>query len=326
MTQVITRASRFKRSESSTRLLFTERDFDILYSLYKYHLLTTHQLVDIHQGNKQKTRWRLRKLFDAGYVHRFNTKTDYSEPGSEPLAYALTDQGANWLSENRPDIERLNRRYNENNTRRTISTIPHTLMVSEIMMRFELACYYNAARASFTSQHEILMRAPEHTRHQRKPMQWYTQVMLQGKPFPIGNNPDQLFSVSDNRPEGIKTAYFFLEADRGTESVLPRREHLEKSTIYRKLLGYYNTHVHKLHHKVFGASLRNFRVLWIVDSEGKDRNGRTRLDNFLYTANKVTDGRIPDLFLFTTYEAFKQDNPLTHEWVNAKGEGRRIIP
>jgi hypothetical protein len=34
---------------------------------------------------------------------------------------------------------------------------------------------------------------------------------------------------------------------------------------------------------------------------------------------------MPDLFLFTTYDAFKNSNPLTPEWVNAKGEERTII-
>lgn len=84
MYQVMMRAKRFKPQESDKLLLFTERDYDILYSLYKYQLFTTHQLEELHQGSKQKTRRRLRKLFDAEYVRKFNTKVDLTKPGTEP--------------------------------------------------------------------------------------------------------------------------------------------------------------------------------------------------------------------------------------------------
>jgi DNA-binding PadR family transcriptional regulator len=140
MSQVMTRAKRWIPQESEKVLLFTERDYDILYALYKYQLFTTHQLEEIHQGSKQKTQRRLRELFNAGYIRKFDTKVDLTTPGTEPDVYALTDQGAKWLAHHRSDIARLNKRYNENNARRTIATIPHALMVSDIMMRFELAC------------------------------------------------------------------------------------------------------------------------------------------------------------------------------------------
>ena len=85
------------------------------------------------------------------------------------------------------------------------------------------------------------------------------------------------------------------------------------------------THTNKLHQAVFGDWMGNFRVLWVIDSHGRDRDGKTRLENFLETAQEVTAGKISDVFLFTTYDAFKNANPLTHGWVNAKGETRRII-
>lgn len=326
MAQAITRAPRFKRTATDKALMFTGRDFDLLYALYKYHLATTHQLALIHQGSEQKTRWRLRELFDAGYVQRFNTKTDATVPGSEPVVYALTDLGADWLTEHRADVERLAKRYNLNNARRTLATIPHALMVAEVMLRFELACYYNSDRLTFIDQRELLARAPERTRNRRTPTHWVSSGPAGGDGAKIGNNPDQLFGIVDKeRPEGRNTAYFFLEADRGTESVRPRRRHFNKSTAYKKLLGYYHTHRDKLHNTVFGQGMQNFRVLWVIDSNQRDASGKTRLENFLDTANEVTGGTIADLFLFTTYDAFKNENPMTHTWVNTRGEGRRII-
>lgn len=321
------RAKRFKPQESDKLLLFTERDYDILYSLYKYQLFTTHQLEELHQGSKQKTKKRLRELFNAGYVRKFNTKVDLTKPGTEPDVYALTDKGARWLAHHRPDTARLNKRYNENNSRRTLATIPHALMVSDLMMRFELACYYNATRTAFIEQREMLDRAPELTRNRRSPTHWQSPVVVKGENINMGSNPDQVFGITDReRQQGVDTAYFFLEADRGSETEVPRTvKGLQKATIYKKLSCYYSTHVNKIHHGVFGDWMSNFRVLWVLDSYGRQGGGNTRLENFLELTNKITKAHMPDLFLFTTYEAFKNSNPLTHEWVNAKGEKRRII-
>jgi hypothetical protein len=320
------RAPRFRRFDTPKTLLFTERDSTILGALYRYHLATTHQLAYLFPGSEQKTRWRLRELFDAGFVDRLNTKTDPNTPGSDPLVYALTDEGATWLSLNRPDIERQRTRYNENNRRRTLQTIPHTLMVSEIMIRFEVAAYYASDRVAFLDQRTLLARAPEKTRTRRIPTHWSSPGTVGGMHVRIGNNPDQLLALTDReRPEGKNTAYFFLEADRGTESVRPVGTRLMKSTIYKKLLGYYTTHKEKTHATVFGEHVKNFRVLWVIDSTKRDHRGKTRLDNFRDVANEVTGGTMADLFLFTTYDAFLAENPLAHAFVNANGEWRSIV-
>jgi hypothetical protein len=327
MREALVRSSRFIRAVTGKSLLFTERDFSILHALYKYHLLSSHQLVAIHPGSEQKTRWRLRELFDAGYVQRFNTKVDATIPGSEPIVYALTDRGADWLSEHRPDIERQRKRYNENNVRRTIASIPHTLMIADIMVRFELASYYRPERVTLIGQREVLQAAPERTRLRRTPTHWNSPVLVNGTHVRIGNNPDHIFGLTDHeRPAGRQTLHFFLEADRGTESVRPAKKHLLKSTIHKKLLGYFNTKREAVHQKVFGPAMDAFRVLWVIDSTGRDRNGRTRLENCRAAAHEVTDGHLPNLFLFTTYDAFKQDDPLAHEWVNVRGEAVPLLP
>ena len=321
------RASRFTRDATAQTLGFTKRDRILLYALYRYPLLTTHQLATLHPGSAQKTRWRLRELFDAGYVHRYNTKTDLTIPGSEPIVYALTDRGATWLSAHCPDIERLKVRYNENNARRTLASIPHGLMVADLLLRFELACTYQPEAAAFLAQAALLARLPEARRRRRTPTQWNCLVAHQGQTLTVGNHPDQVFGLINRaRPEGRNTLYFFLEADRGTETVQPVSGHLGKATLYRKLLAYYHTHLRKAHQAAFGDWMRNFRVLFVVDSAGRGRGGQTRLENLLETARAATDNHLPDLFLFTTYDAFKaSENPLTHSWVNAQGEPRLLL-
>ena len=328
MEQVLRRASRHRRRETHKSLAFTPRDFSILHALYKYHLLNTHHLADAHPGNKQKTRWRLRALFDAGIVERFHTKIDLSVPGSEPVVYALTDHGADWLSAHRPDVDRLRGRYNERNARRSLLSIPHTLMVGDVMLQFELAAYYRSNDVAFLSQHELLARAPRETRTRHTPTSWTSRVPFNGEKVVVGNNPDQLFGLeSKAREPGRNRLYFFLEADRGTETVRPVSGHLNKATIYKKILGYCQTHAYKLHLGTFGEWMKNFRVLWVVNSHGRQSGGKTRLENFMETTRTVTNCRIADLFLFTTFDALKaHGDPFTHTWVNANGDPRQILP
>jgi hypothetical protein len=194
-------------------------------------------------------------------------------------------------------------------------------MVADIMVRFELACYFNP-RFTLFGQRELLKEAPERTRARRSVLHWNSMVNVSGKRVRIGNNPDQFFAVFDHRSK--KLNYFFLEADRGTETVRPQRRHLNKSTIYRKLLGYYHTHKNRLHKTVFGEHMRNFRVLWVIDSDGTDKDGNTRLDNMLVTTQEVTGGTLSDLFLFIDYRAFQSDDLFDLNWLNGKGELRQI--
>ena len=92
------------------------------------------------------------------------------------------------------------------------------------------------------------------------------------------------------------------------------------------MLGYYHTHLQKVHQGVFGDWMRNFRVLFVVDSTGKASDGKTRLENFIETAGQVTEGRITELFLFTTFDRLKEsESPHTHTWVNVAGKETRLL-
>jgi hypothetical protein len=72
--------------------------------------------------------------------------------------------------------------------------------------------------------------------------------------------------------------------------------------------------------------MRNFRVLFVVDSTGRASDGKTRLENFIATAGQVTDGKLVDLFLFTTFDRLKaSESPLTHPWVNVAGKETRLL-
>lgn len=91
------------------------------------------------------------------------------------------------------------------------------------------------------------------------------------------------------------------------------------------MLGFYHTYKLESHRKVFGKWMHNFRILWVVDSDGVANNNNTRLQNFMELAQLITKGEAPGLFLFTTYSALKHSNPLIHEWFNIEGKPLSII-
>lgn len=324
-------APHFKRRQTNKRREFTARDFDLFYGLYKYELLTTNQLVTIHPGGRDKTVKRLRELYDFKFVERFNTKTDLRESGSHQHVYAFTDAGADWFAMHRPDIDRKKRRYDENNARRDVLMFPHALMISEVMVRYESGCYFQPEDVELIVQHRLTERMPDLTRNRRQPTHWSNKITIERKEYRIGNNPDQFFGlVNKRRQEPKNKMYLFLEGDRGRETVKPITKHFDKTTIFKKMLGYTYTHAHKEHQRVFGEWMGNFRVLWIVDSHGKASSGKTRLQNFIDTAqaafNAIDGVQRRNLFLFTTYDNFRAaQNPLDVVWFNALGEKTALL-
>ncbi len=331
MTETLSRRPRWKPANTGKVIAYTDRVYSILYGLYKYGLLNSEHIRKLYHGNERNTQRRLRELFDHGFVKKFNVKVDQYAPGSEKDVYALTDKGANLLSDIY-GVPRLGVRYNENNKRRTLSTIPHALMVSDIVVRFEVACANTQAGTGeggrppteFISQREILEAAPERTQENKNPLHW--SVDIRGHDKPVGNNPDHLFGIRDTgRPEGKNEAFFFVEADRGTESVIPKRNDFTKSTPFKKLHAYVWTLHHKLHTKYFGVP--NFRVLWVTKSTGEDKDGKTRLENMMAAAREITGGAKPlvEKFLFAEYPSLSEGDPLTMGWKDMHGKDRRII-
>jgi hypothetical protein len=103
------------------------------------------------------------------------------------------------------------------------------------------------------------------------------------------------------------SAYFFLEADRGTMPVV--RQGLDQTSFRRKLLGYRETWRQGLHRTHLG--IPNFRVLTVTTNEERMRH--------LAAACRSLGGGAR-LFLFAHQETIGQEDILSYEWVNGRGE------
>jgi Replication-relaxation len=304
------RLPRFKRAPARGMIL-TPRDLDILRAVHRYRLLRSTHLTALADGSRQTTLRRLQLLFHHGYLDRPAAQLDWYVRGSEPLAYALGNRGAQALAAE-GELKSGALRWDKN---RNVSRqfLRHTLAVAEVMVAVEVACR-DTEGVALIQPEEILAAVPEATRRLRLPFRWQVEVTEGEKLQHLGVEPDRVFGLRfGGRPPSRDRAYFFLEADRGTMPVT--REGLAQTSFRRKLIGYRETWRQGLHRTHLG--IPNFRVLTVTTS-------RERVGHLVEACRSLASGGA-GLFLFTDQERFSGGDLLVHEWVNGRGESARLL-
>ena len=161
----------------------------------------------------------------------------------------------------------------------------HALLVSEIMVKLELACRKRGIR--------LLTEEVLRSGQIRQSFRW--RVNLKGA-TKLGIIPDRVFALEFQNAAGMRErSYFFLEADRGTMPV--KRRHLSQTSFYRKLLAYVATWDQKLHQSLF--DFHRFRVLAVTKSSARVQSlveVCTELDHghglFLFADQTILSGDI----------------------------------
>jgi hypothetical protein len=235
---------------------------------------------------------------------------DWYARGSEPMVYALGNQGAQVLKakgEVRGGVQ-----WDTKNRRLSRVFLHHTLAVAEVMVAFEVSCRGREG-VRFIPPEEVLAGAPESTRRLRLPFRWQVEVRQGGKSYRLGVEPDGVFGMRFTDPsEGKRAVYFFLEADRGTMPVV--RKGLGQTSFARKLLSYHETRRQEIQRAHFG--ILNFRVLTVTTT-------KERVEHLVEACQSFPgSGR---LFLFRDRETFAGGNVLARLWVNGKGEPQSLL-
>jgi hypothetical protein len=294
-------------------MVLTPRDLEILRAVHRHRLLRSTHLIALSEGSPQTTLRRLQLLFHHGYLDRPPMQLDWYARGSEPLVYALGNRGAELL-ETRGEFRRGGIRWDTKNRNLSRVFLHHTLAVAEVMVAFEVACRSREG-VQFMPPEEVLAGAPEATRRLRLPFRWQAEVRQGGKPYRLGVEPDKVFGLEfQGEPAHRRRTYFFLEADRGTMPVV--RKGLGQTSFLRKLLCYQEIWRQGIHGTHLGIS--NFRVLTVTTS-------KERVEH-LVEACRSLGGAGSRLFLFADRERLGREDALTHEWVNGRGEGSRLLP
>jgi hypothetical protein len=310
MAESHSRRPRFERAAVAGMVL-THRDLQILRAVHRYRLLRSTHFVALADGSPQTTLRRLQLLFHHDYLDRPPMQLDWYVRGSEPMAYALGNRGAQALAAE-GGLKSGALRWEMKNRDFSRLFLRHTLAVAAVMVAFEVACRDREA-VTLIQPEEVLSAAPPETRRFRLPFRWQVDVRDGEKLHRLGVEPDRVFGLRfADAPEGRQVAYFFLEADRGTMPVA--RKGLLQTSFRRKLLAYQETWRQGLHKAHLGVP--NFRVLTVTTS-------KERMGNMVAACRGLGSGG--GLFLFADRHALGGGDILSRECVNGQGEVVRLL-
>lgn len=327
----------------------TNREVAILRHLAEHRVLDSDHLVDLLAPySDQTTRRRLGLLYHAGFIWRPREHLKYrTSAGSPPMAYELHRRGVELLlsperygvpPELVAEVPEYTLRWVAKKRDITTRFLEHSLLVADVMVALERACARHGG-IRLIRPSELLERVvPEATRALDRPFYWTVDVTWQGRRERIGIVPDKVFGLEFMNEPPPNRVWFFLEADKGTETVLPTTGALKRSSFLQKAAAYYATWQHKLHTDRFG--FKNFRVLTVTTTPslmapqtkkvarragGVDRitagRLRARVDLLVEANRVVTEGRGSGLFLFTDlFSLLTAADILTMPWVSGVGK------
>ena len=291
------RLPRFERAPDIRPMQLTERDRDILRHAYRHRFLRSSHVVALTNGSPQQTLRRLQLLYHHGYLERPRAQIDYfHRGGSRPLIYGLGNKSAPLLPREKA-VPYLDWQTKNRSVGRVF--LEHALLVSDVLVRIELAC--RQGRVRLLAADEFLF--PHQTRKRREPIHWSVNFENKSK---LGLIPDRVFALEfPNQPVDRRRAFYFLEADRGTMPVM--RGNLAQSSFYRKLLAYEATWTQNIHRTRLG--LHRFRVLTVTTSA-------ERVKHLIEACAQLKRGH--GLFLFADADSFRRhSDPLSFPWHTA---------
>jgi hypothetical protein len=303
------RLPRFERAHPDRFIQLTARDRQIIRFIYLHRFLRSSHIVSLLRDSSQPILRRLQLLYHHCYLERPRAQLDYYHlSGSRPIVYGLGNKGAallrNDLGIRVPDVN-----WGEKNRSVGRIYLGHVLLVSDVMVAFELACRKDN-RIRFIDQADLLL--PNELKGQTQPFRWKPNLSTN---LSLGVIPDRVFALEwpDQTGEAHR-AYFFLEADRGTMPV--KRTNLSQTSMYRKFLAYEATWQNCIHRSRFG--FHRFRVLTITKST-------ERLHSLIRTCSQLKSGH--GLFLFTERASIsKPEDIFGPIWHPAKqGESRFLL-
>jgi|ERR1044071_1232589 hypothetical protein len=293
------RLARFNRAEMAQPIQLTKRDRDIIRLVQQHRFLRSSHILALIDGSSQQILRRLQLLYHHGYLERPRAQLDYflQGGGSRHIVYGLSSKGAELLNQQTdPPVQWINWGAKNRFVGRVF--IDHSLLVSDIMVKIELACRADG-HIRLISEDELMFRS-----NKRQLVKW--KVALPNG-TQIGIMPDRVFALEysgDNKK--WERAYFFLEADRGTMPV--NRRNLNQTSFYRKLLAYQSTWSQAIHRIRFG--FHRFRVLTVTSTP-------QRINSLRNACSKLKAGH--GLFLFTDQAEFENaPDILSHQWQTAR--------
>ena len=288
-----TRLPRIGRADElrQPRFRLTERDRNIVMSVYEHRILTTNQIEILFFPSGSETpkstynsrcRMRLQVLYHAGYLQRDEQPQKISE-GRKPLLYTLDAKGAELVAQAK-DVPFAALDWSKSELRISPFTLQHLLATNDVRIAIEV----------WARRHNLVIAKwlDDHTLRQRGSTDYVMFKTKEGSQQRAAIVPDGYFILESDEDRHHQ----FLEIDMGTTTGMyakyGRRDFARKVHIY---LEYYRSGRYQTRY-----STRSMRVLTITTSD-------KRLANLKAVTEKV-GGR--GRFWFTTFERVREADAL----------------
>lgn len=218
--------------ESDVKFVFTDRDIEILKAINRYRYLRTNQitrLVFLENKTHQSTRRRLKYLYHNKFLDRVVPFIQAGESSGE-TAYFLDKEGAELLEDYEEEVK-----YYPKANQAKHRFLRHALDLSEFRVNLEIALKDHpiVSLARFTADFEIKS---------------YTQNLIGNHIFKLYNEvthpfnkkryvvyPDARIILKGKGEYEKHQKLYYLEVDRGTESLQRIKDKVIGYNIYRKL-------------------------------------------------------------------------------------------
>ena len=276
--------------------ILTERDFEIILTLYKHRYLKTSQIKQLHFPSLQTANRRLRTLTELKLVKHFTV------PNIPERIYCIGSRGANLVADQlEVTVDQLLWSKNTH-APKDYYFMQHFLAVNQFRIELTQACQNSAI--------ELLGFIPEYfgTKHASGRVAKYIKDFVfdvQNRQEKITHTPDAVFALQkDGKP-----ALFFLEIDRGTEVLSnPAKGFLKMIRFYH---GYATTDKFRSYEQEFDCGrFKAFRLLIVTMSEQRLGNMRQA------SSNGVQAEKILRFFWLTTFDRVSADTLLTPIWTS----------
>jgi hypothetical protein len=277
-------------------MVLQERDIKILETLYNYRFLTTTQIADLFFGAKSKALRRLRQLYDNGLVARIFRPVVV---GSAEIIYCLDSYGVSVLAQHL-GIDRENIDWSRRSFTRLKSLfLDHALEVNRFRVALCLAVRDDPGSELLSWKYDNELQ----TKNEKGILISDKVTDPENATKKIRVTPDAFFGLST--PQG--RAYFFLEADLGTE---------DNYQFKKKMQGYLRYYMDGHYQSKYGH--KAFRVLTTTTSK--------RLPNLVRTTQKaVVDKRLQAMFYFADREHIVPEGILHRVWRFAVGDPETMM-
>lgn len=281
----------------------TERDVQVVLDVYKYRYLTVEQVLRLHFPSRQTANRRLRVLLEEGYLEA------YRVPAVEDRILHIAPKGAEIVaSALRMPVHEL-----------PGARVSHAAKDYYFLRHFlELNDFRITLHQALSAQSEVTLLGfiPEHYGERTTHGGWvrYVKDVVCDIRFPserIAYTPDGVFALE----RGGKAALFFVEIDRGTETLSdPEKGFLKALRFYYNYLleGGYQRYVAD-----FGCEpVKSFRVLYVTTSP-------TRVANMRAAASQLDIAEKRFIWL-TSAEQVRRETVLQPIWQSAEAKDTNL--